>query len=269
MSKQSVSGLGTAPWSSSNWKVLGVLVVAAIVTGIAAVPYLTTVVTSPTSGVQQGTATTLILLTGTVLQNVLGALIMGSLGLRLGARIGLGAPDLAALIAADPLIVKQLPAWLRVGIAQGALIGVLAIVVELLLRPVVTVPHVMAPTWQALLVSFHAGINEEILFRLGCLTIFAWLGCKLLRREYPSAGLLWTANVTTALLFVGVHLPQAIADAGVVWPVIVYVTLVNGIGSLVLGRLYWQYGLLAAMGAHITADIVLQAIWPLVLRALT
>jgi hypothetical protein len=264
MTRQSMSAPGTALKASSAWTVLGILVAAAVVTGMAAVPYLTTVVTSPESGLQQGPATTLILLIGTVLQNVLGALIMGGLGLRLGARIGLGAPDLAGWIAADPVIVRQLPAWLRLGIAQGALIGGLAIVVELLLRPFVTVPHVAAPIWQALLVSFHAGINEEILFRLGCLTIFAWLGCKLVRRERPSERLLWTANLATALLFVGVHLPQAIADAGVVWPVIVYVTLVNGIGSLVLGRLYWQYGLLTAMGAHIAADIVLHALWPLV-----
>lgn len=265
MAEQSVSVLGETPKASSNWKVLGVLVLAAIITGMAAVPYLLTVVTTtPASGLPPGPATMLILLIGTVLQNVLSVVLIGGLGLRLGARMGLGAPDLLAWMGDDPVRGRHLPTGLRVGIAHGALLGVLAIVVEVLLRPFVAVPHVMAPFWQAVLVSFQAGINEEILFRLGGLTLVAWLGCKVLRRTYPSTGLLWAANVTTAFLFVGMHLVPALADAEVVWPIMVYVTLVNGIGSLVFGRLYWQHGLLTAMGAHITADIVLHALWPLV-----
>ena len=39
--------------------------------------------------------------------------------------------------------------------------------------------------------------------------------------------------------------------------------LLNGIGGIVFGWLYWKRGLLAAMLAHFSADIVLHVVTPL------
>jgi membrane protease YdiL (CAAX protease family) len=45
--------------------------------------------------------------------------------------------------------------------------------------------------------------------------------------------------------------------------VIVRALLLNGIGGIVFGWLYWKRGLLAAMLAHFSADVVLHVVVPL------
>ena len=42
--------------------------------------------------------------------------------------------------------------------------------------------------------------------------------------------------------------------------------VLNGIGGIVFGWLYWKRGLLAAMLAHFSADIVLHVAAPMVTR---
>src|ERR687895_115718 len=64
------------------------------------------------------------------------------------------------------------------------------------------------PPWESFLASIGAGVNEEILFRLGLMTIFVFLGAQLLRQgDRPAAGGVWTAMVLATLSFGGVHLP--------------------------------------------------------------
>jgi hypothetical protein len=57
------------------------------------------------------------------------------------------------------------------------------------------------------------------------------------------------------------HLPQAIGIASGFQPaVILMVLLMNGLAGLIFGWLYWRYGLLSAMVAHFSTDIVLHMI---------
>ena len=67
----------------------------------------------------------------------------------------------------------------------------------------------------------------------------------------------------TALLFGLGHLPAT----AVVWPltplVVARALLLNGLGGLVFGWLYWRRGLLAAIVAHVGADLVLHVVTPL------
>ena len=74
--------------------------------------------------------------------------------------------------------------------------------------------------------------------------------------------MLWTVNVITAVIFGLGHLPITIAlglplDAFIVTRAIV----LNGIGGLAFGWLYWTYGLESAMIAHFSADIVLHVLF--------
>ena len=43
--------------------------------------------------------------------------------------------------------------------------------------------------------------------------------------------------------------------------------LLNGVGGMLFGWLYWKHGLMAAMLAHFSADIVLHVAVPLMLLA--
>jgi membrane protease YdiL (CAAX protease family) len=66
--------------------------------------------------------------------------------------------------------------------------------------------------------------------------------------------------VLAALLLGAAHLPMAAALAPLTTVVIVRTMLLNSIGGLVFGWLYWRQGLLAAMVAHFSADVVLHVI---------
>jgi membrane protease YdiL (CAAX protease family) len=75
--------------------------------------------------------------------------------------------------------------------------------------------------------------------------------------------LAWVAIVIAALAFGAGHLPAAAQ----VWPldavVIVRTVLLNGVGGLVFGWLFWKHGLAPAMLAHFGADLVLHVLAPL------
>lgn len=118
-----------------------------------------------------------------------------------------------------------------------------------------------------MLAAFGAGVNEEIWFRLGVLTGAIGLGRWLLKQTQTSAVLFWTANILSALLFGAAHLPQFALMAGRLSSTVVGVVLFqNGVVGLIFGWLYWQRGLLAAMLAHITADIIIHVVFPTFVR---
>jgi len=48
--------------------------------------------------------------------------------------------------------------------------------------------------------------------------------------------------------------------------VIARALLLNGIGGMIFGWLYWKRGLLAAMMAHFSTDIVLHVVVPVITR---
>jgi membrane protease YdiL (CAAX protease family) len=118
-----------------------------------------------------------------------------------------------------------------------------------------------------LFAALGAGINEEIWFRLGILTGLVGLERWLLKQTQTSTGLFWAANVVSSLLFGAAHLPQfALMAGGFSFGVIGVVLLQNGVVGLTFGWLYWQWGLLAAMLAHIVADVVIHVLVPTFFR---
>lgn len=190
------------------------------------------------------------------------------IGLRLGHRVGLGAPWLRALLARQPLPAV---AW-----GRSALLGVAAAVailgLSLLTDPWLPPPSQPLPdpasmtAWKGLLASFYGGIGEELQLRLFLMTLLVWAGTRL-RRRAASPALVWSAIVLAALLFGAAHLPAAAA----VWPltgmVVLRTLLLNAVAGVAFGWLYWRRGLEAAICAHFCADLVLHVAVPLVARA--
>jgi hypothetical protein len=80
---------------------------------------------------------------------------------------------------------------------------------------------------------------------------------------HAPAWILWPANAIAALLFGALHLPQAALIAGLSPPVVAFTLIGNGIAGLAFGWLYWKHGLVSAMAAHFSTDIVLHVIAPL------
>ena len=123
------------------------------------------------------------------------------------------------------------------------------------------------PPLYGFLASISAGITEETLFRLFGLSLIAWLGGLLFHDSdgRPKPTVFWIANILFALAFGAAHLPTEAAIGLPLNPLVVTSTLVlNGIGGLVFGWLFWTFGLESAVLAHILADILRHSLIPFI-----
>jgi hypothetical protein len=250
-----------------SWRTLGLLLAVAAPTSLLVIPYSMTLL-----GQGDGPELPLwTLVVGTLIQGVVVAAIAAGLGLWLGPKVGLGAPDVRGMLHGEPGAGRRVLSALPLAAGLGVAFAVVWLALEPGLTPLlpeavqrsfeeVAIP----PPWEGFLASISAGVNEEIVFRLGLMTLFVFLGARLLRQgERPAAGVVWTAMVLATLLFGVVHLPQA-AEIGGGLPasLVAYVMLGNALGGMVFGWLYWKRGLVAAVTAHFAADIVLHVIAP-------
>ena len=250
----------------SSVRVFAVLVVGGLVGVIAIVPYTLTVLAAVESSADEPPPPLWILLPLQITQGLVLVAAATALGLWLGPRVGLGAPLLRDLVRAVPGARVRLRALLVPSALFGVVVAGAIVLLDLwvftprLATPTNPIATVQPPAWQGLLAAIYGGVAEELMLRLGVMTFLVWLGARLTRTTEPGASVMWPAIVLTALLFGIGHLPLTAA----IWPltplVIARALLLNGIGGLVFGWLYWKRGLLAAMLAHFTADIVVHVV---------
>jgi hypothetical protein len=196
-------------------------------------------------------------------QSAVLALVSSAIGVRLAPRVGLrtttvtvaGGWSAVVIASALALVIVASDAWVfdRYLPAQAA-VGL----------------H-----WLGLLSSvLYGGIVEEVWLRLGVMTLMVWgLGLSLRRHfalDQLPAWVFWVATGASALLFAAGHLPVTFAllcpASGDCTPLIVRALLLNGIGGLGFGYLFWRHGLIAAMVAHMLTHICMQVVFgPLLL----
>jgi hypothetical protein len=153
------------------------------------------------------------------------------------------------------------------GLTMGGVLGIFATgngAVDQNTAAALSIP----PAWQGMLASLGAAIREEIWFRFGLMTFSIWLIAKFSHRFqsgplHVSQSNVRISNSIAAVAFSIVHLPQAGSLIGLDNFVILFVMLGNGLPGLVFGWLFWYRGLIAAMLAHFSFDIVLKVILPL------
>ena len=124
-----------------------------------------------------------------------------------------------------------------------------------------------APLWARALAGLYGGVTEELLLRYGLMTLLVWAGWKLRRTPdgRPTDAGVWTAILLTALVFGAGHLPATAAMVDLTPGVVARALVLNGLGGVLFGWLYWKRDLLAAMVAHFAADVVLVVVVPAVL----
>ena len=247
-----------------NWRLFFILLSAGIFGTVAVFPYILSIQGDALKELPLSLPIVLIL---SLVQTTILLSVAIFVGLFLGKKVGLGSPILSNWIAKQP-VQEQLKSkgWLSVKL--GALAGVLIIgfdYVFLQFMDPIAVEGV--PLWQGFLGSFYGGVVEEILLRLFLVTLIVWLIWKFskTRKEGPTPLSIWIAIVVAAVIFGLGHLP-ATAVLTTITPLVVFrAILLNGIGGVIFGWLYWKKGLESAIIAHFTADIVLLVILPLIL----
>ncbi len=108
---------------------------------------------------------------------------------------------------------------------------------------------------------FYGGVFEEILMRLFLMSLVVWLSMKIFRRtkEQLSSKIYWVAIILTSLAFGVGHLPATEMMYGELTIILlIRGLLLNGIGGLIFGYLYWKKGLEYAIVSHMFAHISMQ-----------
>jgi membrane protease YdiL (CAAX protease family) len=153
-----------------------------------------------------------------------------------------------------------------VALAVGAVVAIVVLAGDLALRPLLggaTDDLARAVPGPAALLAglLYGGITEELVTRWGLLSLVAWALWRVLQRndEPPRRWIVWAAIVVSAAAFGAAHLPLTGAVTDLTVPVVLRALLLNGLGALAFGWLFWRRSLEAAMLAHGASHVVLIA----------
>ncbi len=184
-------------------------------------------------------------------------------GIRLGRPIGLGTPLIEALLSKQPGAYRQL-------VKDAVLAGILGLLVGglILLIRVFSEPYLPAelPAFGhrgvigGLAVSLGAAVAEEVWFRLGLMTLLVWSVARMAGQLEPRPIVVWSIIFVAAVGFGMAHLPQ-LMSYGAASPFAIGGTIFgNSLVGMLYGWCYWRRGLIAAIVAHFSVDVVLHVL---------
>ena len=247
----------------TNWKLFIILLIASIFGIIAVFPYTLTI---QGSLLQNLPVPLYVLLTGQIIQGTVMFAIAIFAGLYFAKKVEFGLPILEGWLEGRE-VKSYLKSILGISIGLGILAGILIIGLDYLFSFAgvtinVAQSSINPPAWQGFLASFYGGINEEILLRLFLMTLLVWIFFKIKKTETgkPTKMGIWLAIILAAILFGIGHLPTVMAITTLTPLVIVRTIVLNAVGGIIFGWLYWKKGLESAMISHFSADIVLHVI---------
>jgi hypothetical protein len=251
----------------TNWKLFIILLIASILGTIAVFPYTLTI---QGSLLQNLSVPLSVLLTGQIIQNTVMFAVIIFIGLILAKKVGFGLPILEGWLEGRE-VKSYLKSILGISIGLGILAGILMIGLDYLFSFAgVTIniaqSSINPPVWQGFLASFYGGINEEILLRLFLMTLLVWIFFKIKKTAEgkPTKAGIWLAIILAAVIFGIGHLPTVMTITTLTPLLIVRSIILNAVGGIIFGWLYWKKGLESAMISHFSADIVLHVIVPFV-----
>ncbi|AGB50338.1 CAAX amino terminal protease family [Methanomethylovorans hollandica DSM 15978] len=211
-----------------------------------------------------------VLLAAQLIQSIVLFGIAIFVGLHLAKKVGLGLPILEGWLEGRE-VKSYLRSILGISIGLGILGGILIIGLDILFSfagvPIsLTQASITPPAWQGLLASFYGGINEEVLLRLFVMTLIAWIIFKIksIEEGKPTNAGMWLAIIIAAVIFGIGHLPAVMAITTLTPLVIARTIVLNAVGGIIFGWLYWKKGLEASMISHFSADLVLHVMLPLI-----
>ncbi|QKS71249.1 CPBP family intramembrane metalloprotease [Paenalkalicoccus suaedae] len=151
---------------------------------------------------------------------------------------------------------------LTFSIPLGILVGILILILDYAFQPFL--PDVLHLTNNATF-SFadvsqrllYGGIVEELLLRFGLMTLLVFLLWKLFARKQtrPTAIIMWVSITLAALLFGLGHYSATALVTDVTPLIFIRMILLNGLGGMIYGFLFWKKGLESAMVAHMMTHV--------------
>lgn len=188
------------------------------------------------------------------------AVVIGNL---LAPRIGLRSL-VAEKVSHETPIWSELRPHIPLALGIGILFAFVVLGLDALMNPFegtdlavaepATLPGLLS---QLVLGLLYGGIVEELLLRWGVMSLLVWIGWRIFQRGSGQAHpvLVWVAITLAAVLFGIGHLP-ALASMVELTPLIIFRTiLLNALGGMIFGWLFWKRNLEVAMAAHAAGHV--------------
>lgn len=192
---------------------------------------------------------------------ILGAILM-FIGLWVSTKANLGAPLIARFFSKQPVHkLISLKAVLS-SIALAVTVALILLGLFEIQKELYPVKDIMSRPSKPFyfLVSFSAGISEEIMFRLGLMSLVITIIQIFRRVEKPNNTIIWTGIIISALFFGLLHLPLS-KNFVELTPFTIGVTMIgNLITGSTFGWIFWKRGLLVAILSHIVFDLVFHVV---------
>jgi hypothetical protein len=176
-------------------------------------------------------------------------------GTWLGKRVDLGS-GLRGLAPGTPGRWKRIRSELVPGTLVGLTLGLLGLMSQGAVPKDALIPEVNNPNaWEWALRCLSAALTEEIAFRFGLMSFFAWIIWSIAARPAVLRPSLWIGNLLSALVFAAAHFPQLELQRYGLSLLILFAVSSTSVG-MILGWLFMRYGLVSAMAAHLVVDLV-------------
>lgn len=152
--------------------------------------------------------------------------------------------------------------WLPVG--SGLATGVLLVLFDHLFQPYLPASLTIASNrgWvETVSGMLYGGITEELVMRWGLMTLIVWILWKLFQRnsDKPKAFFVWVGILLSAFLFGVGHLGAVSLLSPLTSVVILRTILLNSIGGIIYGWLFWKRNLESGMIAHAMTHVGITA----------
>lgn len=245
-----------------NWRIFFILLGLGLFSVLAVIPYVLSI---QGEILRQTGASLPLIFFAQLIQSAILFSIAIFVGLSLVPKINFHLPLLEAYVKHQNY-QKVLKDILFVSVISGIITAVIIYATDKLFTlqgAAISTSQELAPIWQKLLAALYGGITEEILLRLFLMTVFIWIGMKLAKQGRPGQPIIIISIILAAIIFGLGHLPITAALTKITPLIITRAIILNGIGGIVFGWLYWKKGLESAMIAHFTADIFLLTVLPL------
>lgn len=198
--------------------------------------------------------------------SLLNPLILSAIAVAVGTllahRVGLRSL-VAEKVRYGTAIWPHLRPHIAMAVAAGLIFAVVILGLDALINPFADTELLTETAAEAnlfgnlLLGILYGGIVEELMLRWGVMALLVWLGWRVAQRGQgmPGPALVWTANVLAAILFGIGHLPALAGMVALTPLIIVRTVLLNSLGGIVFGWLFWRRNLETAMVAHAATHV--------------
>lgn len=250
-----------------NWRLVTILLVISMVGTIAVIPYSLSL---QAEAIKELGISENIVIISSIIQSFIMFFALIVVGHILSKKIGLGA-NIIERLTEGKKIIKDIKNILPISIGLGVLAGGLIIGLDLIfyyLSGSETAISTASPgIFQGFLASFYGAINEEIMMRFFLMSLVIFIINLIIRHKKgkPKPIVAWIAIIITSVLFGLGHLPITSSLVAITPLIITRAIVLNSIGGIAFGFLFWKKGLESAMISHFSADIILHVLLPAVI----